>query len=410
VKRRKQWGAVAIATVLVIATAASTAATAGAGVQAATTRGITKNSITVGALVSEQIFGASVKGAQARFDRENANGGVFKRKIKMATVADDKFDPTTNVQVSRQLVTSDQVFAIVPVVTIVLGSGDYLAQQKVPFFGWGISPQFCGNAWGYGFTGCVSPTTPKYSNPFMPLAAAKALGKDPKGLTVALQAEDTDAAKSGNATLASGAEKMGMKIVYNKANIPAPPATTGDFTPFVQDIMTSNGGKAPDIVILLLASIPSTLGLQKGLQDAGFKGPIENTQTYDAQLAAPSKGGSVYVQFGAFETADSVPGVKQMVDDFDKAGVTPSVLAAVGYFSADMFIAALKKAGKNLTVESFQKAASKLKYNIKNTVGPTTFPKDHVAPGTCGTLVTSNGTGYDVTVPYFCAPVLKYKG
>ena len=30
--------------------------------------------------------------------------------------------------------------------------------------------------------------------------------------------------------------------------------------------------------------------------------------------------------------------------------------------------------------------------------------------GTCGTLVTSNGTGYDVTVPYFCAPVLKYKG
>jgi branched-chain amino acid transport system substrate-binding protein len=360
--------------------------------------------------VSQQIFGASVKGAQARIDRENAKGGVFGRKIKIETIADDKFDPTTNVQVSRQLVTADQVFAIVPVTTIVLGSGDFLAQQKVPFFGWGISPQFCGNKWGYGFTGCVSPTVPKFSNPFMPLAAAKALGKDPKGLTVALQAEDTDAAKSGNATLASGAEQMGMKVVYNKANVPAPPATTGDFTPFVQDIMTSNGGKAPDIVILLLASIPSTLGLQKGLQDAGFKGPIENTQTYDTQLAAPSKGGSVYVQFGAFETADSVPGVKQMVDDFDKAGVSPSVLAAVGYFSADMFIAALKKAGKNLTVDGFQKAASKLKYNVKNTAGPTTFPKNYVAPGTCGTLVTSNGTGYDVTVPYFCAPVLKFKG
>jgi ABC-type branched-subunit amino acid transport system substrate-binding protein len=408
VKRKKQWGAVVVATLLVAALV-STATSAGAGVKAASTRGVTDKEVKVGALVSEQIFGASVKGAQARIDRENDKGGVFGRKINIATIADDKFDPTTNVQVSRQLVTADQVFAIVPVTTIVLGSGDFLAQQKVPFFGWGISPQFCGNKWGYGFTGCVSPATPKFSNPFMPLAAAKALGKDPKGLTLALQAEDTDAAKSGNATLASGAEQMGMKVVYNKANIPAPPATTGDFTPFVQDMMTSNGGKAPDIVILLLASIPSTLGLQKGLQDAGFKGPIENTQTYDAQLAAPSKGGSVYVQFGAFETADNVAGVKQMVDDFDKAGVAPSVLAAVGYFSADMFIAALKKAGKNLTVDGFQKAASRLKYNVKNTAGPTTFPKNYVAPGTCGTLVTSNGTGYDVTVPYFCAPVLKYK-
>jgi ABC-type branched-subunit amino acid transport system substrate-binding protein len=395
---------------LVAALVATAVGTAGAGVKAATTRGITKNSITVGALVSEQVFGASVKGAQARFDRENAKGGVFGRKIKIGTIADDKFDPTTNVQVSRQLVTSDQVFAVVPVVTVVLGAGDYFAQQKVPFYGWGISPQFCGNQWGFGFTGCVSPTVPKYSNPFMPLAAAKALNKDPKGLTLALQAEDTDAAKSGNATLASAAETMGMKVVYNKANIPAPPATTGDFTPFVQDIMTSNGGKAPDIVILLLASIPSTLGLQKGLQDAGFKGPIENTQTYDTQLAAPSKGGSVYVQFGAFETADTVPGVKQMTADFTKAGVAPSVLAAVGYFSADMFINALKKTGKNLTVEAFQKVSSKLKYNVKNTAGPTTFPKDSEAPGTCGTLVTSNGTGYDVTVPYFCAPVLKFKG
>ena len=90
--------------------------------------------------------------------------------------------------------------------------------------------------------------------------------------------------------------------------------------------------------------------------------------------------------------------------------MAPSVLAAVGYFSADMFINALKKTGKNLTVEAFQKVSSKLKYNVKNTAGPTVFPKDSEAPGTCGTLVTSNGTGYDVTVPYFCAPVLKYKG
>jgi ABC-type branched-subunit amino acid transport system substrate-binding protein len=191
--------------------------------------------------------------------------------------------------------------------------------------------------------------------------------------------------------------------------VPAPPATVGDFTPFSQAIMSSNNGGPPDIVIMLFASIPSTLGLQGALQAAGFKGPIENTQTYDPQLAAPSKGGSVYVQFGAFETADTVPGVKQMVTDLKKANAPLGVLSAVGYLSADMFIAALKKTGKNLTIDAFQKAASKLQYNVNKTAGPTSFPKDRIQPGVCGTLVTSNGTGYDVTVPYFCGEAVKAK-
>ena len=62
-KRKTQWGAVAIATMLVAALVATTVGTAGAGVKAAgTTRGITKNSITVGALVSEQVFGGVREG------------------------------------------------------------------------------------------------------------------------------------------------------------------------------------------------------------------------------------------------------------------------------------------------------------------------------------------------------------
>ncbi len=373
------------------------------------TPGVTKDSINVAANVSKPTFAASVAGAQARFDRENANGGVFGREINIVDTADDKFDPTTNVQEIRRVVSSGNVFAMVPVVTVVLGASDYLAQSKIPFFGWGISSGFCGNEYGYGFTGCVAPKTPVYGNTFMPEAGAKALNKDPKGLTVAIIAEDTDAARSGLGTLGTAAESLGMEVVYSKGVVPAPPATVGDFKPFSQDIMTSNNGGPPDIVIILFASIPSTLGLQGELQAAGFKGPIENTQTYDPQLAAPSKGGSVYVQFGAFETASTVPGVKQMVTDLEKAKAPLGVLSAVGYLSADMFIAALKKAGKNLTTASFQKAASKLKYNVDKTAGPTSFPKDRVQPGVCGTLVTSNGTGYDVTVPYFCGEAVKAK-
>lgn len=382
---------------------------AGASARRAATPGVTSDTINVAGIVSKPTFATAMQGAQARFDRENANGGVYGRKIKIVDTADDKFDPTTNIQEVRRVVSSGNVFAMVPVVTVVLGAADYLAQSKVPFFGWGISSGFCGNQYGYGFTGCVAPADPIYGNAFMPEAGAKALGKDPKGLTLAIITEDTDAARSGMDTVGAAASSLGMKVVYAKGVVPAPPATVGDFKPFSQAIMTSNNGGPPDIVIMLFASIPSTLGLQGELQAAGFKGPIENTQTYDPQLAAPSKGGSVYVQFGAFETANSVPGVKQMVTDLQKANAPLGVLSAVGYLSADMFIAALKKAGKNLTTASFQKAASKLKYDVQNTAGPTTFPKDRVQPGVCGTLVTSNGTGYDVTVPYFCSEVVKAK-
>jgi ABC-type branched-subunit amino acid transport system substrate-binding protein len=407
VKRKRVW--VWAATLAVVALVAATAGSAGAGVPSQATKGVTSSTINVAGLVSKPTFADAMQGAQARFDRENAKGGVYGRKIKIVDTADDKFDPTTNVQETRRVVSSGDVFAMVPTVTVVLGASDYLAQQKVPFFGWGISSGFCGNDYGYGFTGCVAPKTPEWGNTFMPDAGAKALNKDPKGLTVAIIAEDTDAARSGLGTLGTAAESLGMKVVYSKGVVPAPPATVGDFTPFSQAIMTSNNGGPPDIVIMLFASIPSTLGLQGALQADGFKGPIENTQTYDPALAGPSKGGSVYVQFGAFETADTVPGVKQMVTDLKKADAPLSTLSAVGYLSADMFIAALKKTGKNLTVDAFQKAASKLKYNVAKTAGPTTFPQDREQPGVCGTLVTANGTGYDVTVPYFCGKAVKSK-
>ena len=107
----------------------------------------------------------------------------------------------------------------------------------------------------------------------------------------------------------------------------------------------------PDIVIMLFASIPSTLGLQGALQAAGFKGPIENTQTYDPQLAAPVEGRQRLravrcVRDGghrAWCEADGRPTSR-------RPDAPLGVLSAVGYLSADMFIAALKKTGKNLTI------------------------------------------------------------
>lgn len=405
-KRRSKWWVIGVSAVLAVGM--MTAGTAGLAGAQSDTRGVTDDSIKVAGLLSAAFFGDAEKGAGARFDRENDNGGVHGRTIDMGEAADDNFDPTTNIQEARRLVTQEEVFAVVPAATIVLGGADFLEQQKVPFLGWGIDAAFCDHEYAYGWSGCVGGgSDPKFSDGFNFTALAKYIGKPTKGLTAAMIAEDTDAARTGNETQASAAKDMGVEITYNEAAIPAPPATVGDFTPFVQDIMTSNDGGPPDMVLLFLAGIPATLGLQQGLRDAGFEGPVMNTQTYDPQLAAPSNTGSVYVQFGAFETADTVPAVQTMLDDLEAADVSPTVLAAAGWLSADMFIQALKKTGKDLTIEKFQKAANKLTYKRTGLVGPTPLG-NKPRPSPCGTLVTSNGTGYDVSVPYFCAKAYPY--
>ena len=407
--KKSKWWVAAIAATLAVGLVAEGAATAGVS-KAGTTRGVTKSTIKVGGLLSAVLFGDAVKGAQARFDRENEKG-VFGRKIDLASIGDDKFDPNVNIQEARRLVTQEQVFALVPTVSVVLSSGDFLAQQKVPFLGWGISAAFCESEYAYGWSGCVGgggSSTPKFSDTLPVSVLAKSLGKPTKGLTVAIIGDDTDAARVGNQTQESAAKSLGVKVSYNKSTVPAPPATVGDFTPFVQEIMTSNEGGPPDMVELFFAGIPSTLGLLNGLRDAGFKGPILNTQTYDTRLAGAADTGGVLVQFGAFETADTVPGVKQMVDDLDTAGAPKTVLSAGGWLAADMFIAIIKKVGKNLTVENFQKVANKFTYKIKGLVGPTPLG-DKPRPTPCGTYVTSNGVAYDVTVPYSCAKALPYK-
>jgi len=98
-----------------------------------------------------------------------------------------------------------------------------------------------------------------------------------------------------------------------------------------------------------------------------------------------------------------------MLADVQKVAPGQPVTQAVaaGYWSADLFLAAVKKAGKNLTPATLVKAANtRFTYEVPATVGPTTFPAAHSKPTPCGALVTSNGTAYSVKVPYSCGAVV----
>ena len=119
--------------------------------------GVTDTSIKVGGLGYSFVYGGADIGAKARFQRANDAGGVNGRTIDYVGFTDDGGDPTAGTAAATKLVEQDGVFAVVPTVTPDLAASSYLVEQKVPYFGWALSSNFCGNRYGFGFTGCPVP-------------------------------------------------------------------------------------------------------------------------------------------------------------------------------------------------------------------------------------------------------------
>jgi branched-chain amino acid transport system substrate-binding protein len=126
---------------LVAAAAAVAVATAPAA-----TPGVTASTITLGGTVPlngpASAFGSVGRGADAYFKYVNSKGGVNGRKIVYKYV-DDGYEVPQTIQLTRQLVEQDHVFAIFNTVGTdnALAIRSYLNEQKVPglFAGSGVS-------------------------------------------------------------------------------------------------------------------------------------------------------------------------------------------------------------------------------------------------------------------------------
>jgi len=419
VKRRK----LAVAAVAVSAVAALMASSmTGAGAKVRhQSQGISDTEITVAGLGPNnpyKQYGADV-GAQARFKVANDAGGVNGRKINYLGWTDDGNSPDTNLQETRRLIQQEQVAALVPVLTPwYLEGAQFAQQQKIPAFGWGISAGFCTTTFAFGFSGCLTPPPPVKiaSNTWGGLIdqyfKSQGEASGAKGKTAAVLAEDNDSGKSGVKVISATARAVGMKIVYAKATMPAAEGGTpvSDFSPYINDILTSNDGGPPDVIFEVISQ-NNLLGFAPALTASGYDGLATNAVLYSPQAAAIVKNQVVLTQFATPEAADTTPTVAQFVDAVEaidpEAVINQPTIA--GYIAADMFIQALKKAGKNPTSASIQKAAAKMTYSLKGFVGPTKYPKGFKAGTPCGELPKSDGTTWSVAVPFQCFTNISVK-
>jgi ABC-type branched-subunit amino acid transport system substrate-binding protein len=402
-------------TVLAIGAGAQTTTTKPANSTAPTTagpagavRGVTGTTIKVGGLGTTALYGDAAVGAKARFTRANAAGGVNGRTIDFAGITDDGGTPDSN-KAAVAKITDTDVFAVVPAVASDMAGANDLVNAQMPYFGWALSSDFCGNGFGFGYSGCIASSG--LTTNIWGLTVKNGFGTpNPFGNTAAVLTDNSPAGQYALTEVQSGLKAAGLKITYAQANLPVPPS--GDYPGLMKTVLASNGGKPPR-AIFVVGSYSNVASVQQALRDATYLGTFTNLVQYDPNLVAQASGASVFVQTATTEAAASNPAMKQLVDDVtavapDQA-INQSVIA--GYLSADMFLAAVQKAGKNLTVGKLVSAANKnFTYQLPGVAGPTKFPAAHSSPTPCGSLVHSDGVAFQIVTAYTCGKVVKVSG
>jgi len=372
-------------------------------------RGFDGTTIKVASLGFAAQVGTSQIGAKARIQRFNDDKEIKGVKLDYLGFSDDQNDPATALSEARKLVTQDQVFALVGD-TSSYNPSQYLAQQKVPFFGWGFETAYCApkpttSLWGFGYNGCQVNPKPTivvdFAAQVYPYVSQK-LGK--KSPTVAMVALNTDAGKVTVQQNAIAYKARGFDVVSAKASIPPPPV--GDYSPYVAQIMTADNGHAPDVVTCLVGL--QCLNIYSLMSAQGFKGVFQHALYTDAFVKAFKD--TVVTASNANFNATGIPTLDQMNADVAKVAPGTKMDGTVfsGYASTDMFIQALKtvaKKGKsNITPEAVQKAASTMTWQIKGFMGPIEYPKSTVMTHpACGTVAVSDGTTWVTKVPFSCS-------
>jgi ABC-type branched-subunit amino acid transport system substrate-binding protein len=348
-------------------------------------------------------------GARARIQEFNDESEIEGVTIDFSEYAIDKTDPATALSEVRRLVSQEQVFAIVPEVSLVT-PGDYITQQKVPVFGSGFSSPYCSDKptkslWLFGYTGCQvtdKPTVTRDTEANVLKYVQEATGK--KKPTVAQISEDNAVGQVANELFRAQFEgNPGWgKLVYNEAAVPPPPV--GDVTPYVQALATADNGEAPDFIRCGAGTV--CLNIYGQLRANGYEGEFEHN-LYTDSLVKPFEGSIIALSHQNIN--NDTPAMNKMKESVEAVEPGTQIDSGVvyGYIQADMFIAALKEAAKggksNITRENVQKAAATGTWEIKGLAGPTKFPGSTVAPTPlCREIVKSDGTTWQTVVPFSC--------
>ncbi|MFZ6647060.1 ABC transporter substrate-binding protein [Undibacterium sp. TJN25] len=314
--------------------------------------GITSKSITLGQ--SAALTGPAAQlgiemrdGAQAYFDHVNATGGVGGRQIILKTL-DDGYEAEKAVANTKQLVEKDDVFSLFGYVGTATSNAalPLVAKENLPFF----AP----------FTGAQSLREPFNRNIFNIRASYfEETEKIIQHITtlslnrIAVFYQDDAYGKTGLEGVIRAMKKRNIDIVAT--------ATVERNSVDVSKAIAQMKQAKPQAIVMISA-YTSCAAFIKGMLKDGEVSPIfwnisfVGSQALSKELGAEGRGVMISQVMPA-PWDDINPVVKEYKNLYLKTpGRVPGYVSLEGFIAAKVFVEGLKRAGNNLSRESFVKA------------------------------------------------------
>jgi len=319
------------------------------------TRGITENKVRIGVIKTSDVFSDVEIGVEARIRRVIPEDASEVREIEIVKVIDDEGDPTKTLEAAKTMV-EQNVFAIVLAsLSADQAVTDYLAEQNMPFFGWGFLDGFCyPNKWGFGFNGCLNGHAlgvPGAALDDSSLRTTKIFyGRQPT-LTLVTSSDDAGKAMESLVQQVWGDNLLSVVKV-------SPDQESGVAEYILDEIRNHD----PDILWL-------SIGLSQTLQYkaqliSSFSGMVVDDVTYlpgilrEYETSKNLEGGYVFSQFPPQEEYRQA--TTRIATDLENiAGpLIYSQAISLGYWSADFLIEILEEAGEELDTRTFFNVAN----------------------------------------------------
>jgi len=371
-KRMTKVAAVAAAAVLTAGVIGAPPRTQASSLQ---TPGVTSNSILVGCSLPQSgpagAYGVIANGTKAYFDYVNAHGGVYGRKIKY-TILDDGYDPARQLTNVKNLVLNKGVFALADD----LGTANneaalpFITREGVPLV--------------YPATGSSA-----MSNPFHEYLFAMQVSYTIEGKVLTDYAVKTlHAKKIGVFYQNDDFGQEGLNAVTARAKQDG--ASVVDAEPYeltqadlsAQALKLKSAGV--DAVIMYAVPTPA-ITFMTTARTVGLKAKILSSDTaLDPSIvkaAGPAAEGVYFDSYADLPSANTPSAAlfRSIVAKYGDPTTTPanSTFVGAGLLSGDIFVEGLRRAGKNLTRQSFISALETL-HNFRPAGSNITYtPRNH---------------------------------
>lgn len=314
--------------------------------------GVTKDTIRVGGVASitnalNAPYGDIFNGVKAYFAMQNAQGGIYGRKLELVTPRDDAM--VNNLKEVQGMLAEDNVFAAVGLATIFSFTGaPELAKAGIPSFGWNINAEWeRSNLFGNSGALCLGCSGVEL--PWM----AKKLDKKVVGV-LAYNVADSK-------SCAEGVKKSFDEFPTAKVGFYSDSLSFGDVD-FSVEI-----GKMKDAGVDFITTCMDTngvLAIAKEARQQGLNAIQYLPNGYDQAFMTANgqffEGSIVRVPFVPFETKPAPPGLSDYLKWMKSQGYALNEYATYGWMNAAMLLEGLEGAGPNFTQQKVVDALNKL--------------------------------------------------